>query len=129
MPTRTSRLTGAGPQPVRGGEMFRTSGTWLRCLGSNQGISRVRTWRVCQRPPHPIGALRPPDVVTGAGFEPAHSPLLGRDLCRDWATQSCHVRRQGVEPRTVGLRIHYSAIELAARIVLRADDGIRTRIS
>ena len=41
----------------------------------------------------------------------------------DWTYSP--VRRQGIEPRTIGLRVRYSAIELAAR---GADDRNRTGI-
>jgi hypothetical protein len=63
--------------------------------------SGFRARRVCQRPLYRIGALCPPDVVTEARFELARSPLLGRDLCRVWATRP----RTPARDRTEDVRV------------------------
>ena len=108
MSNRASRLTGAGPQAVRGGVAGHP--------GLEPGDSGFRARRVCHIPLMAIGCGRRESNAQATRFE----------LVR--YASSLHsrlVRHLGLEPRTFGLRIRCSAIALAA---LGADGGTRTRV-
>lgn len=92
--TRTWSVPGA-PTPVRTGDLRITSAAHLPAELPGRDVPVVRNvagmpgFEPRLRGPEPRGlpgyptphrVLRPPDVVAGAGFEPALSPLLGRDL-------------------------------------------------